>query len=579
MTRLSGFDTVIFCGYFVVLVGLGFLVGRTKKRSSEDYFLAGRSLPWYVVGSSFIGSNISTEHFIGMIAAAYTYGICVAQWEWGNIFAFSVLIWFFIPFLLSSRVFTAPEFLERRYNAACRLFFAVLTVLANITAFLAAVLYAAAVGLKAVFAWPDTVFIAGIEVSTLALGVVGMGIVAGSYAIYGGLRSVAWTDVFQVIVMVLGGIMVTLLGLSYLGDGAGLLAGWDVMIARNLGEGAPWKAAIDSAAQEIVGRDHYNRLQVFQPISHTMVPWPGILLGWLSVSIWYNCINQFMIQRVFAAKDEWHARMGILFAGFMKIFMPLIVVVPGLIYFAMEPGLTDSQQVDQTYAVLVTKLLHTGLRGLLLAALFGAIQSTIDSVLNSTSTIITLDIHKKFINPEASEESLVKMGKWISAAVLILAMAIAPFIGLLGHGVFYYIQNLYAYFAPPFAAVFLIGILWKRATPIAATITIPAGIAFGFFLEFVVFRYWIESGTAFTLRSVYNWLFCVAVLVLVSLVTPPPPPEKTTDKVTINWRTLAAFKDLGSPWYRNVGFWWVVFALGIVACYAAFSGLFLTPRA
>ncbi|MFO7973826.1 MAG: sodium/solute symporter [Candidatus Hydrogenedentota bacterium] len=577
MTQLSGFDTVIFAGYFVVLVTLGFIVGARKKRSSEDYFLAGRSLPWYVVGASFVGSNISTEHFIGMVAAAYTYGICVAQWEWGNIFAFSVLIWFFIPFLLSSRVFTAPEFLERRYNGACRLFFAVLTVLANITAFLAAVLYAAAVGLKAVFAWPDTVTIAGLEVSTLALGVIGMGIVAGSYAIYGGLRSVAWTDVFQVVVMILGGIMVTLLGLSCLGNGEGLLAGWDTMIARNLGQGAAWKTAIDNAAREIVGKDHYNRLQIFQPISHKMVPWPGILLSWLSVSIWYNCINQFMIQRVFAAKNDWHARMGILFAGFMKIFMPLIVVVPGLIYFAMEPGLTDAQQVDQTYAVLVTKLLHTGMRGLLLAALFGAIQSTIDSVLNSTSTIITLDIHKKLINPEASEETLVKTGKWVSAVVLVIAMVIAPFIGWLGQGVFYYIQNLYAYFAPPFAAVFLIGILWKRATPIAATVTIPSGIAFGFFLEFVVFKYWIQSGTAFTLRSVYNWVFCVFLLVFLSLVTPPAPPEKTTDEVTINWRSLAAFKNLGTPWYRNVGFWWVLFALGIVACYAAFSGLFLTP--
>ena len=170
------------------------------------------------------------------------------------------------------------------------------------------------------------------------------------------------------------------------------------------------------------------------------------------------------------------------------------------------------------------------------------------------------------------------MGKGVRTAGLVIAMAIAPFIGWLGQGVFYYIQNLYAYFAPPFAAVFLIGILWKRATPIAATVTIPAGITFGLFLEFVVFKYWLESGTAFTLRSVYNWLFCVLLMFLLSLVTPPAPPEKTTDEVTINWRTLAAFKDLGSPWYRNVAFWWALFVVGIVGCYIAFSGLFLTAR-
>ena len=575
MEALNAIDIVIFCAYFVVLVAIGFVVGAKKKRTAEDYFLAGRQLPWYVVGASFIGSNISTEHFIGMVGTAYVYGICVAQWEWGNIFAFSVLVWLFIPFLLGSRVFTAPEFLEKRYNAACRLFFAILTVIANITAFLAAVLYAAAIGLKAVFNWPDTVSVFGLEVSTVALGVVGMGVVAGSYAIYGGLRSVAWTDVFQVIVMVIGGVLVTVVGLRFLGEGNGLIAGWRTMVARNLGEGAAWSEAIARAAQDLAGRDHYNRLGAFQPVSHKLMPWPAVLFSWLSISIWYNCINQFMIQRVFAAKNDWHARMGIIFAGFMKIFMPLIVVVPGLIYFAMDPGVTDAQQADQTYAVLVMQLLHAGIRGLLLAALFGAIQSTIDSVLNSTSTILVLDVYRRFMRPNADELSLVKLGRWCSAVVLVLAMVLAPFIGKLGHGVFHYIQNLYAYFAPPFAAVFLAGILWKRATGKAAAITIPAGIAFGFFLEFIVFKYWLGTGTAFTLRSVYNWVFCMILMVVLSLITSPPPPEKVTDATTINWRTLATFKGLGMPWYRNLGFWYVLFVAGILACYFTFSGLFL----
>jgi len=576
---LNSIDIGVFCAYFVVLVGIGFLVGARQKRTSEEYFLAGRRLPWYVVGASFIGSNISTEHFIGMVGTAYVYGICVAQWEWGNIFAFSVLIWIFIPFLLASRVFTAPEFLERRYNSTCRLFFAVLTVVANITAFLAAVLYAAAIGLKAMFGWPDTVAIAlgshTFQVSTVVLGVVGMGVVAGSYAIYGGLRSVAWTDVFQVAVMVVGGVLVTVLGLRFLGEGQGLVAGWRTMVARNLGEGAAWRDAIARAAPKLVGHESYNRLQAFQPVSHALIPWPAVIFGWLSVSIWYNCINQFMIQRVFAAKDAWHARMGIVFAGFMKIFLPLIVVIPGLIYFAMEPGLTDRQEIDQGYAVMVMKLVHLGIRGLLLAALFGAIQSTVDSVLNSTSTIISLDIYRKFIRPEVSEERLVGMGRWIGAIVLLTAMVLAPFIERLGKGVFVYIQNLYAYFAPPFAAVFVVGILWKRANAKAATVAIPAGIGFGFFLEFVVFRFWIGQGTAFTLRSIYNWIFCVVVMVVVSLVTAPPPPEKTGDDVTINWRTLPILRGLGKPWHRNVGLWWGLFIIGIIVCYVAFSGLFL----
>jgi len=579
MQALNSVDLFVFCAYFVVLVGIGFLVGSRQKQTSEDYFLAGRNLPWYVVGASFIGSNISTEHFIGMIGMVYVYGICVAHWEWGNLITFSVLIWFFIPFLLKSGVFTAPEFLEKRFNSTCRLFFAVLTVVANITAFLAAVLYAAAIGLKAMFNWPDYIQLSlgpfSLEVSTLMLGVVGMGVVAGSYAIYGGLRSVAWTDVFQVAVMFVGGLLVTVSGLLYLGEGHGLLAGWDTMIARNLGQEAAWADAIARAAPDLVGRDTYDRLRIFQPVTHTLIPWTALAFGWVSVGIWYNCINQFMIQRVLAAKDDWHARMGIVFAGFIKIFLPLITIIPGLIYFAMDPTLTETAKIDQGYAVMVMTLVDVGVRGLLLAALFGAIQSTIDSVLNSTSTIISLDIYKKYFHPDVSEASLVKLGKAIGTIVLILSMAMAPFIEKLGQGVFYYIQNLFAYFAPPFAAVFLVGILWKRANARAATLTIPAGIVFSLFLEFVVFEYWILVGTAFLLRALYSWIFCVFLLVVVSLATPPPPPEKITDDVTVNWRTLASFKNLGSPWYRNLAFWWLVFAVGIIACYLCFSGLAL----
>ncbi|MBL4574884.1 MAG: sodium/solute symporter, partial [Opitutaceae bacterium] len=451
MDSMGSVDIVVFASYFIVLIGIGLWVGRKGSATSEDYFLAGRSLPWYVVGSSFIGSNISTEHFIGMVGAAYLYGICVAQWEWGNVFAFSVLIWFFIPFLLASRVFTVPEFLEKRYNSTCRLLFATFTVVANITAFLAAVLYAAALGLQQMFGWD------------IWTGVIVIALTAGSYAIYGGLRSVAWTDLFQTVVMIFGGALVTILGLQALGAGDGIVAGWTTMIDRNLGGGGPgWATAVSEIGEKLLGpKETYHRLSIFQPLNHPLVPWITIFTSWLSISIWYNCMNQFMVQRVLAAKNDWHARMGIVLAMVMKVFLPFIVVLPGLIYFAMEPGLTDQKEIDQTYTVLVTMLVHTGIMGLLLAALFGAIQSTIDSVLNSTSTIITLDLYKKFIRPDAEEASLARKGKWVSAIVLLLAVLMAPFIERLGQGVFVYVQNLYAHFAPPFAAIFLVGILWR----------------------------------------------------------------------------------------------------------------------
>jgi solute:Na+ symporter, SSS family len=560
MGGLSAIDLVVFGMYFVVLIGMGLWVGRKARGTSEEYFLAGRTLPWYVVGTSFIASNISSEHFIGMVGAAYTYGICVAQWEWGNIFAFSVLIWFFIPFLLASRVFTAPEFLERRYNSTCRLLFALLTIVANITAFLAAVLYAGAVGLQAMFGW------------SIWTGVLVIAITGGCYAIYGGLRSVAWTELFQTVVMIAGGLMVTVVGLQYLGRGEGLVAGWQAMVARNAGEGAPWAAAIAEAGRKFLGGGEYDRLSIFQPMNHPILPWLTVFVQWVSVSIWYNCINQFMVQRVLAAKDDWHARMGIVLAMFLKIVLPLMIVIPGLIYFAIQPGITDTTEVDRTYPHLVTMLVHAGLKGLLLAALFGAIQSTIDSVLNSTSTIITLDIYRKFMRPDASEARLAKMGLWISTAILIIAILLAPMIEYLKKGVFVYIQDLYAHFAPPFAAIFVVGILWKRATGAAASATVIFGIAASLLLQYGVFR-WFNLPVAFTLRASIVWALCVPFLIVVSLLTPAPGPEKTTPDLVVDWRSLPFFRNLGRPWYRHVALWYGLGAAGLVACYVAFSGL------
>lgn len=586
-------DLTIFFVYFIVVAALGFWVGARRRATAEDYFLAGRSLPWYAVGASFVASNISTEHFIGMIGAAYLYGICVANWEWLNIWSFSVLVWIFIPFLLATRVFTAPEFLERRYNGTCRLFFAVMTVLANVLAFLAAVLYAGAVGLDAIFdiqGWLHESFgvsRASAPFVATALGALIIGISAGSYAIFGGLRSVAWTDVFQVAVMIVGGALVTVLGLCALGSGDPI-AGWRAMVAANKGMevgGLPasgYGAVIAESAPEIVpGASHYDRLALFQPLGHKMVPWPTIFLIWLSVSLWYNCINQFMIQRVLAAKDRWHARMGIVFSGFMKIFLPFIVVVPGLIMFTMNPRLPEA---DKTYPILVQKLIPIGLKGLLLAALFGAIQSTIDSVLNSTSTIITLDIYRRFIRKEPAPKGIVplsggeeartvRIGRIVSIAVLAIAIILAPFIGLLKKGVFIYIQDLYAHFAPPFSALFVVGLLWKRANAKAAVATVPTGIALSLLIDLVVSKRlpWLEP---FLTRATVVWFFCAALMVVVSLATEPPPAEKTTDETTINWRKLNILGGLGAPWYRNVALWWGLFVAGILACYAIYSGAF-----
>ena len=567
---LSWIDYVAFGSYFFVLCGIGLWVGRKEKADADDYFLAGRTLPWYVVGSSFIASNISSEHFIGMVGAAFVYGVCVALSEWGNVLSFSILIWLFIPFLLASRVFTTPEFMERRFHPLLRQMFAVLTVVSNVVAFLAAVLYGGGLALHSLFGWD------------LWFAIIVLAIVAGSWAIYGGLRSVAWTDFFTVIVMLAGGTMVTILGLLMLsGDQHSLIEGWNVMIQRNRAQSGIWQEVVANNAQNVARVDHYNRLSVIQPITHETNPWPAMILGLFSVSIWYNVINQFMIQRVLGARDMYHARMGIVLAGYMKILMPAIVVLPGLILFAQYPEVMQRPwaeirpEADKGYIHMLQTLIPVGLRGLFLAALFGAIQSTVNSVLNSTATVFTLDIYRRQWNPQASEQRLVRMGMISSVVILIISIVLAGFINRLGGSLFVYIQSLYAFFAPPFSAVFILGVLWRRINGPGAVVAVILGfllgIAMKLYVQFVPDHWaWIEP---YSMQGIVNWAFCMVVCIAVSLVTAPPRPEQITDQLTFNWRKMNIFSELGEHWYTSVITWWGLFVILIVALILAFSGL------
>ena len=567
---LGIWDFLAFGAFFLVLSLIGYLSGRNERSGLSEYFLAGRRLPWYVVGSSFIASNISSEHFIGMIGAAFIYGACVSMSCWGNIFSFSFLIWFFIPFLLASRVFTTPEFLERRFNTALREIFAVVTVISNIVAFLAAVLYGGALALEILFGWP------------FWFAIITLGIVAGTWAIYGGLSSVAWTDFFTVIVMISGGIIVTLLGLDMLaGDTGSLIEGFRIMIDRNLATEGAWADAVAGTSQRLAHTDTYNRLAVIQPATHQVTPWPSLIFGVFSVSIWYNVLNQFMIQRVLGAKNMYHARMGIVLAGFMQVMLPLIIVVPGLIMFAcypetlLLPWREVRPEADKAYVNLVQMLVPMGLRGLILASLFGAIQSTVNSVLNSTATIITLDIYKRLIRPAATDRHLVRVGIGTSITVLIIAIGLGGMIGRLGASLFVYIQTLYAFFAPPFAAIFLLGILWRRINGAGATISVLAGFVFYIALKlYVVFTpshpAWLEP---YAIQAALTWSFCMIVTITVSLMTAPPPPERITDTLVFNWKKMNIFSELGTAWYTSVVFWWCMFALAIITLVVVFSGL------
>lgn len=566
--QLAVWDYMAFGIYIVIISLIGYYFGRKKTKDTSDYFLAGRSLPWYVIGSSFIASNISTEHFIGMVGAAFVYGICVAMSEWGNVTSFSLLIWVFIPFLMSAKVFSTPEFLEKRYNLIVRQFFALVTIISNIIAFLAAVLYGGGLVVEKLF---------NIE---LWQAILIIGFMSGLWAVYGGLKSIAWMDVFTVVIMTAGGLLITILGLYMLsGEEHSLIAGFKVMIERNRAETGLWNEVVIKNIPHMVDAGSYDRLSVIQPVSHIIAPWPNIILGVFTISIWYNALNQFMIQRVLAAKDTYHARMGIVFAGYLKILLPVIIVLPGLILFARFPEVLALNwaeirpEADKGYITLLQMLVPVGIRGILLASLFGAIQSTVSAVLNSTSTVFTIDIYKRMIKKNASDRHYVSMGRWSSFVIIIISIVLAGFIGKLGSSLFVYIQTLYAFFAPPFAAIFVLGIFFRRINGQGAAVAVILGFVLAILIKIFV-NYsggspsWLVP---YQMQAIVTWLACIIVCVVVSLFTEKPRAEQVNDLLTVNWKKINIFRELGDRWYKSIVLWWGIFVLIIIGMMIYFS--------
>lgn len=568
--KLVFWDYAIVILYILLISFIGLLSGRKKKKSSSDYFLAGKSLPWYVIGSSFTAANISVEHFIGVVGAAFIYGICIAMSEWANILSFTLLIWIFIPFLMASKVFSIPEFLEKRFNNSMRQIFAIVTLATNIFAFLAAVLYGGGIILQKMF---------GID---LLLAILLISAISGIWTTYGGLKSLAWMDLFTIIVMVVGGFSVTIFGLLYLsGDSNSIFEGFKIMLERNRAETGIWHEVMQNNIPNIMDSSisSYDRLSVIQPISHKVTPWPNLILGVFTISIWYNCLNQFMIQRVLAAKSSYHARMGIVFAGYLKILIPFIIVIPGLILFALYPEVLSLEwnavkpEADKGYIHLIQLLIPVGIKGVLLAVLVGAIQSTISAVLNSTSTVFTMDIYKRNFKKNASEDHYVKIGRWTSVIVLLISIGISFLIAKSSSSLFVYTHTLYAFFAPPFSAVFVLGILFRKMNGKGALTAVIAG-----FILSILLKIYVEMSPAplswlvpYNMQAIVVWFFCVIVCVSVSIKTKPPHPDQVSDQLTINWKKLNLFHDLGDRWYKNVVLWWGIFVLIVVALTIYFS--------
>ena len=524
--QLTQYEIAIFVAYLLLTVVVGFLVARKGRANPRDYFMGAGKLPWYVVGTSMVATSISSDHFIAQVGAGYRNGIVIAAFGWNSWIVYTLLIWIFLPYYMRTGLYTMPEFLERRYNSTARYLFAVFCVIGYLFSLIAGPLYAGGLALESMF---------GID---LVWGIVFLGILTGAYTVYGGLKSAAWTDFMQIAVLLVGGILVPLIGLSRVGGLSSLV------------------------------HEFPSKFQVFHGSRNQLFPASGVFTSFLSVGIWYNCTSQHIVQRCLGARDEWNARMGVVTAGFLHIIMPLLFVVPGIIAFKLFPHMA---QPDQSYIMLVESLVPRGLRGLILAAIAAALMSHLSAMINSTSTILTMDIYKRLFRPGASARALVSFGQWSGAVVMALGILVAFWFSNSASSLFVLIQEGFAYIAPPFAVIFTLGLLWRRANGVAALTTLALGFSFTIFLQFYLFKLPALAPYANYLhRAAISWLFCMAVMITTSLLTAAPPPEKTRGIIwSPQYAPLPPGERRRYHGWKDLRLWWLIF-IGAVLCIYGF---------
>ncbi|KAA3609317.1 MAG: sodium/glucose cotransporter [Calditrichaeota bacterium] len=472
--NFSTVDYGVFFGYIIFIVGLGLWVSREKKgheKDSRDYFLASKALPWWAVGSSLIAANISAEQFIGMSGSGFAVGLAIASYEWMAAITLLVVGKFFLPIFIEKELYTIPQFIEKRFSTNLKTILAVFWVALFIFVNLTSVLF---LGGKAI----DTIIGTG-DGSLLIYAILGLAFIAAAYSLYGGLAAVAWTDVVQVALLILGGLITSFIALNHVTPEGGVFHGLS-HIFNTAG-------------------DKFHMIISRENPEYFNLPGIAVLIGGMWVAnLYYWGFNQYIIQRTLAAKSLAEAQKGIAFAAFLKLIIPLIVVIPGIVAFVMfdQPEGTavidgvkeaflkadGSLNNDKAYPWLISVFIPTGLKGLVLAALTAAIVSSLASMLNSTSTIFTMDIYKPYLKKDASEHHLVNAARITAGIALVIAILMAPVMGNIPQ-MFQYIQEYTGLVSPGILAVFLMGLFWKKTTNKAAIVGVLSSILVALFLK------------------------------------------------------------------------------------------------
>ncbi len=491
MLNFAPIDWVIVAAYFCVVLGISFWSFKQKQKNTEDYFLASRHVGWFVVGASIFASNIGAEHIVGLAGTASKSGVAMGPNE---LHAWLVLIlgWFFIPFYMRSKVFTMPEFLELRYSPKARSVLSIITLIAYVFTKICVNVYAGAGVFQTLM---------GIDFWTGALIVV---VMTGIYTVLGGMKAVVYTEALQTIVLVMGSIIVTVTGLIKIGG---------------------WSAFIQAA-----GSSHLN---LFLPANHPEFPWPGMIFAPPIVGFWYWCTDQYIVQRALAAKNEQQARRGTIFASFLKLLPFYIFILPGVMaYVLSNSGKLVLASADQAFPTMVMTLIPIGLRGLVAGGLLAALMSSLASTFNSSSTLFTMDIYKKK-RPQATEKQLVRIGRIATAVLCASGLAWIPLMKYISSELYHYLQSVQSYLAPPIAAVFLLGVFWKRINGKAAVTTLVGGFVVGLARIALELNKTHLTGVLKAFASI-NFLYfciimfviCIAVLIIISLLTKRPDYAK-----------------------------------------------------